>query len=771
MNEQTFVLKGTICYSNSLTELSITENGYLVCEDGRCAGVFDELPEKFAGISCTDFGDELIIPGLTDLHLHAPQYTFRASGMDLELLDWLNTYTFPQEARYEDTEFAKEAYSIFTEDMKKSPNTRACIFGTLHVPATEILMEQLDKTGIKAMVGKVNMDRNGSPQLQEESAQASADATVQWIKDTLDKFENVKPILTPRFTPSCSDALMEKLSEIQKKYHLPMQSHLSENFGEIAWVKELCPNTHFYGEAYSQFDLFGGDCPTIMAHCVHSSDEEIALMKKQGVYIAHCPQSNTNLASGISPVRRYLEAVARVAEPFLAKNGGPILMTQLENEYGSYQRKDRKYMEWLKAFWSRKGFGPFYTSDGAGEHFLKGVVLPDVAVGLDPGLNDGHWKVANKCNPGVPVFSSETYPGWLRHWGEGNWAPTPGVVNHVRWFMDKGRSFSLFVFHGGTNFGFSAGANNGGPGKYQPDLTSYDYGSPVDEQGRMNEYYAQMREIILEKLPPGAAVPEPPADIPAMEIPEFTPAVHAGLWENLPKPFRSKFPQPPYFEQWNQNQGIAVYSTAVPAGPPETLEFTNVNDYAQVYLDGELVGTLDRRLGQKSVKLPERRKPGTLEILVEAMGHINFHISMESDRKGVYGPVKLGTRELKNWTVRALPLKADSMVRAPKGKGPSQKREGAHFRAVVNIEEPQDTFLDMSRYVKGYVWVNGINVGRYWNVGPQLRLYVPAPFLKKGENVIDILDLHEKEPKPVRGMKERNKEPGKINTKNLDNQW
>ena len=157
------------------------------------------------------------------------------------------------------------------------------------------------------MVGKVNMDRNGSPQLQEESAQASADATVQWIKDTLDKFENVKPILTPRFTPSCSDALMEKLSEIQKKYHLPMQSHLSENFGEIAWVKELCPNTHFYGEAYSQFGLFGGDCPTIMAHCVHSSDEEIALMKKQGVYIAHCPQSNTNLASGISPVRRYLD--------------------------------------------------------------------------------------------------------------------------------------------------------------------------------------------------------------------------------------------------------------------------------------------------------------------------------------------------------------------------------------------------------------------------------------------------------------------------------
>lgn len=306
MNSKTFALKGTICHSNTPTEISITEHGYLVCEDGLCAGVFTELPERYAGIECRDFGDALIIPGLTDLHLHAPQYTFRGTGMDLELLDWLNTITFPQEARYEDLDFAKEAYSIFADDMKKSPNTRACVFGTLHVPATELLMELLDKTGVKTLVGKVNMDRNGSEILQESSAQASADATLSWIEETLDKFENAKPILTPRFTPSCSDELMQRLSEIQKKYHLPMQSHLSENFGEIAWVKELCPTTNFYGEAYSQFGMFGGDCPTIMAHCVHSPKEEIALMKEQGVYIAHCPQSNTNLSSGIAPARRYL---------------------------------------------------------------------------------------------------------------------------------------------------------------------------------------------------------------------------------------------------------------------------------------------------------------------------------------------------------------------------------------------------------------------------------------------------------------------------------
>lgn len=308
MLTDTFALKGTICYSISPQELSITPNSYLICSQGKCAGIFPVLPEKYRGIPCTDYKDDLIIPGLTDLHVHAPQYTFRASGMDLELLDWLNTYAFPQEARYENLEFARSAYSIFEEDMKKSPNTRACIFGTLHVPATELLMELMDKTGLKTMIGKVNMDRNGSTILQETSAEASAQATVTWIEDTLNRFENTTPILTPRFTPACTDQLMAKLSQIQKKYHLPMQSHLSENFGEIEWVKELCPSTHFYGEAYHQFQLFGGDCPTIMAHCVHSSEEELALMKKQGVYVAHCPQSNTNLSSGIAPARHYLEA-------------------------------------------------------------------------------------------------------------------------------------------------------------------------------------------------------------------------------------------------------------------------------------------------------------------------------------------------------------------------------------------------------------------------------------------------------------------------------
>ena len=237
MNSKTFALKGTVCYSEDLHKLVTAENAWVVCEDGRCAGVFAELPEKYAGIPCRDVGDSLIIPGMSDLHLHAPQYSFRSIGMDLELLEWLDNMAFPEESGYADMEYAKKAYSIFAEDLKKSATTRASVFATLHVPATELLMELLNDTGVKAYVGKVNMDRNGPATLQEESAKASAEATERWILDTLEKYENVKPILTPRFTPSCTDALMEELGRLQKKYHLPVQSHLSENLGEIAWGK------------------------------------------------------------------------------------------------------------------------------------------------------------------------------------------------------------------------------------------------------------------------------------------------------------------------------------------------------------------------------------------------------------------------------------------------------------------------------------------------------------------------------------------------------
>ncbi len=279
----------------------------MLSEDGICKGVFSELPEGWKDCETTDFGDKIIIPGLCDLHVHAPQYTYRGTGMDLELLDWLEKYAFPEEASYSDPEYAEKAYSVFVRDLRRSSTTRAGIFASLHVPATELLMEKLEETGLKTYVGKVNMDRN-SPDILRETTGESAENTERWILETENRFKNTKPIITPRFTPSCTDELMEKLGEIQKKHCTAVQSHISENLSEIAWVKELCPFADFYGEAYDKFGLFGGEnCKTIMAHCVYSSEKEQELIKERGVWIAHCPQSNMNVASGIAPIRKYLD--------------------------------------------------------------------------------------------------------------------------------------------------------------------------------------------------------------------------------------------------------------------------------------------------------------------------------------------------------------------------------------------------------------------------------------------------------------------------------
>ena len=302
MTNNTFALKGDICYSKSLNELATMEQGYLVCKDGVVVGVYEQLPAEYEGIEVKDYGKQLIIPGLVDLHMHAPQYTYRGLHMDLELLEWLNQYTFPAESKYEDPEYARVTYGRFVDRMVKSATTRACIFGTIHVEATMILMELLEKAGMHTLVGKLNMDRNAPDYLREVSAEQSAADTRKWIQESLARFQNNKPILTPRFTPSCSDEVMEELKKIQKEYKVPFQSHLSENRGEIAWVKELCPYADYYGQAYSHFELFGGECPTVMAHCIYSCEEEIKDMKEQGVYVAHCPESNMNVVAGIAPI-------------------------------------------------------------------------------------------------------------------------------------------------------------------------------------------------------------------------------------------------------------------------------------------------------------------------------------------------------------------------------------------------------------------------------------------------------------------------------------
>ena len=308
-----FIIKGNICQTRIPKELDLHEQAFAVCVDGISMGVFDSIPEEYAALPLFDYGDALIFPGMVDLHVHAPQYAFRGMCMDLELMDWLNQYTFPEEEKYEDLAYAETAYGMFVDALKKGATTRACIFATRHRPATELLMKLMEESGLVSYVGKVNMDREASEALTEKSAEISAYTTFGWINAVKDKFQNTMPILTPRFIPCCTDKLMEELREIQMAYGIPVQSHLSESKGEIEFVKFLRPEDPFYGDSYNDYDLFGKnddintDVKAVMAHCVWSTEEEVELMRKNGVFVAHCPASNMNLTSGIAPIRKYLE--------------------------------------------------------------------------------------------------------------------------------------------------------------------------------------------------------------------------------------------------------------------------------------------------------------------------------------------------------------------------------------------------------------------------------------------------------------------------------
>ena len=302
-----FVLKGNICFSKSKDEL-VCVNGYLVCSNGLSKGVFEKLPLEYKDYKLYDYSNYLIIPGMIDLHIHAPQYAYRGLGMDYELLDWLKYEAFKEESKYEDITYAKKAYKIFVEELKNSATTRLSIFASRHVEATIELMNQLEDSGLISYVGKVNMDRDAPSPLVEMS---SYEDTRRWLNETIGKYKNTKPIITPRFIPSCSDELMYKLGDLVYEHDVPLQSHLSENLSEIELVKQLCPNSKFYGDAYNEYGLFGKknekSYKTLMAHCVYSNDEEIKLMKDNGVYIVHCPSSNMNVSSGIAPIRKYLD--------------------------------------------------------------------------------------------------------------------------------------------------------------------------------------------------------------------------------------------------------------------------------------------------------------------------------------------------------------------------------------------------------------------------------------------------------------------------------
>ena len=388
-----FVLKGHICYSQDKSTLKVYESSYLVCVNGKSKGIFENLPSEYKDLPLKDYGDKLIIPGMVDLHIHAPQYAFRGMCMDLELMDWLNQYTFPEEEKYTNLDYAKKAYSIFTKALKNSATTRACIFATRHRDATVLLMELMEETGLVSYVGKVNMDREASKALIEESAEASAYNTFGWINSVNNKFQNTKPILTPRFIPCCTDELMEELKQIQMTYGIPVQSHLSESPGEIEFVHFLRPNNEFYGDAYNDYDLFGKnddintDVKTVMAHCVWSTEKEVELMKKNGVFVAHCPASNMNLSSGIAPIRKYLDLDLKIGLGSDVAGGQSESIfraitdsIQVSKMYWRHVNQACKPIVFSEAFFlATKGGGEFFGKVGSFEsdYEFDAIVLDD----------------------------------------------------------------------------------------------------------------------------------------------------------------------------------------------------------------------------------------------------------------------------------------------------------------------------------------------------------------------------------------------------------
>ena len=309
------IYRANILHTPTPDRLEIIPRGYVVVgSNGLVEGVYTELPENLDWRrQVMDFGDKLLIPAFNDLHVHAPQYRNMGLALDLELLPWLNTYTFPEETKYADPEYARRLYRRFVHELWMQGTMRSAVFATIHPEATRILADLFIQAGMGAYVGLVGMNRNSPETLQNTTAEVMEG--MRMLKKHLDEHNPsglVRPIITPRFVPSCSDKMLTALGEYATETGLPVQSHLSENRSEIDWVKELEPESTCYGDAYNRYGLFG-QTPTLMAHCCYTDGEEMELMKKNGVYVVHCPMSNSNLSSGMAPIRKFLNAGINVA--------------------------------------------------------------------------------------------------------------------------------------------------------------------------------------------------------------------------------------------------------------------------------------------------------------------------------------------------------------------------------------------------------------------------------------------------------------------------
>lgn len=377
--------RGDIVFTKDKERFTIYDDSYILVEDGKVRGIVKEAP----ACPIVDYAGKLIIPAFSDVHLHAPQHPNEGLGYDEELLPWLNKYTFPTEAKYKDATFARFVYNDFVKNLWKNGITRSVVFATLHEEATEILFDCFEKSGLYAYIGKVNMDRNASADLSESSEESLA--VTRRILARHRASARVHPIITPRFVPSCSDVLMEALQALIQETHVPVQSHLSENRREIAWVGELHPECPSYTAVYDRYDMLG-TTPTIMAHCIHCTEEEKVLLKKGGVMVAHCPTSNLNLMSGLAPIRDYLDRGISVGLGSDVSGGHTLNMfaiivsaIQVSKMYTLYVDASKPPLKSQEAFYlATKGGGGFFGKVGS---FEEGYDFDALVVDIDPHLS------------------------------------------------------------------------------------------------------------------------------------------------------------------------------------------------------------------------------------------------------------------------------------------------------------------------------------------------------------------------------------------------
>lgn len=388
MMERIQVFKGNIAYTKEPGRFELDENGYLIVKDSLVAGVFPTLPEEFKHIPIEDLGDGILIPAFTDLHLHAPQLPNTGIGYDLELMPWLEQHTFPLESCFSDIDFAEKVYPQFIRALWKNGLLHSIVLGSRHWEATELLIDLFIHSGLNAYVGKVNMDRNAIAGLVEDTSQSirETDALIQKYQGVSGR---VKYIITPRFVPCTTPALMAALGVLARAYGVPVQSHLSENRIEIELVKQLHPEEKDFTSVYEKYGLLG-QTKTVMAHCIHNTDDEVELLKSRGVYIAHCPQSNLNLSSGIMPLRKYIDRGLKIGLGSDVGAGNTLnmwdhiaLAIQCSKMY-HMMHKEYAPISSSEAFYlATKGGGSFWGKTGS---FEKGYAF-DALVLDDSGMN------------------------------------------------------------------------------------------------------------------------------------------------------------------------------------------------------------------------------------------------------------------------------------------------------------------------------------------------------------------------------------------------